>query len=261
MGSRRVSLVDLGRAVGDGWCAFVRGAVRGEALLLPGGSLGIGGEAFADMNFAYVFGPEGIGHAMRRFEQALRERGLPGSMAVLSPASEQAADAARGLRLVAGSSVPFMCVHATDARHVEREYGVERVTDVDGVMDAADVLADAFETSAEWMRSMLGPLFSDLPNADLFLTRGEGRALAVAGTGRLGTTVGIYAVGTRLAHRRRGAAAAAVSAALDYHVRTGAHLFGLLSEPAAEPLYASLGFSTVDHAQMWHVEATSAQAG
>jgi hypothetical protein len=255
MGSRGVSLVDLGRAVGDGWCAFVRGAVRGEALLVPGGSLGIGGEPFPDMNFGYVFGPEGVGHAVRRFQRLLNERHLPGSIAVLSPAAEEAAEAADGLGLVAGGSIPFMCAHSADARHVEHAYVVERVADMDGVKDAADVLGDAYEISPDWIRSMVGPTFPDLPNADLFLTRREGRALAAVGTGRSASTVGIYAVGTRLAHRRRGAAAAAVSAALDHHVRTGAHLFGLLSDPDAEPLYASLGFSVVDHAQMWHVEA------
>ena len=254
MGLRRVSLVDLGRAVGDGWCAFVRGAVRGEVLLVPGGSLGIGGEAFPDMNFGYVFGPQGVGNAVRRFDQLLRERRLPGSIAVLSPAAEEAAEAAAGLGLVAGGSIPFMCAHSADARHIDHEYVVERVADLDGVMDAADVLGDAYEIPPEWVRSMVGPTFPDLPNADLFLTRREGRALAAAGTGRSGSTVGIYAVGTRLAHRRRGAAAAAVSAALDHHVRTGAHLFGLLSDPDAEALYASLGFAVVDHAQMWHVE-------
>ena len=254
MGSRRVSLVDLGRAVGDGWCAFVRGAVHGEALLLPGGSLGIGGEAFPDMNFAYVFGPEGVGTAVRRFDRQLRERRLPGSIAVLTPAAEEAAEAAADLGLVAGGSIPFMCAHSADARHVEHEYVVERVTDLDGVMDAADVLGDAYEIPPEWLRSMLGATFTDLSTADLFLTRKEGRALAAVGTGRSGSTVGIYAVGTRLAHRRRGAAAAAASAALDHHVRTGAHLFGLLSDPDAEPLYASLGFAVVDHARMWHVE-------
>jgi hypothetical protein len=254
MGSRRVSLVDLGRAVGDGWCAFVRGAVRGEALLVSGGSLGIGGEAFPDMNLGYVFGPEGVGTALRRFEQLLRERRLPGSIAVLSPAAAEAAEAAAGLGLVFDGSAPLMCAHAADARHVEHEYVVERVSDLDGVMDAADVLGDAYEISPDLVRSMLGPRFSDLPNADLFVTRREGRSIATVGTGRIGSTVGIYAVGTRLAHRRRGAAAAAVSAALDHHVRTGAHLFGLLSDPAAEPLYASLGFVVVDHAQMWQVE-------
>ena len=94
MGPRRVSLVDLGRAVGDGWCAFVRGAVCGEALLLPGGSLGIGGEAFPDMNVGYVFGPDGVGEAVRRFHRLLSERRLPGSIAVLSPATGEAAEAA-----------------------------------------------------------------------------------------------------------------------------------------------------------------------
>lgn len=129
MGSRRVSLVDLGRAIGDGWCAFGRGAVRGEALLVPGGGLGIDGEPFPDMNFGYVFGPDGVGEAVR---------------------------------------------------HVEHEYVVERASDVDGVMDAADVLGDAYEIPPEWVRSLLGPTFPDLPSADVFLTRREGRALAAA---------------------------------------------------------------------------------
>ena len=180
MGARRVSLVDLGRAVGDGWCAFGRGAVRGEALLVPGGGLGIGGEPFPDMNFGYVFGPDGVGNAIRRFHQLLRERRLPGSIAVLSPAAEEAAEANAGLGLVAGGSLPFMCAHSANARHVEHEYVVERASDVDGVMDAADVLGDAYEIPPEWVRSLLGPTFPDLPSADVFLTRREGRALAAA---------------------------------------------------------------------------------
>ena len=254
MGPRRVSLVDLGRAVGDGWCAFVRGAVRGEALLVPGGSLGVGGEAFPDMNVGCVFGPDGVGDAVRRFARLLRERRLPGLIAVLSPAAAEAAEAAADLGLVADSSIPLMCAHSAEAHHVEHEYVVERVSDVDGIVDAAEVLGDAFEVRPEWVRSMMGPRFPDLPNADLFLTRREGRVLAVAGTGRSGSTVGIYVVGTRPAHRRRGAAAAAVSAALDHHVRLDAHLFGLLSAPDAERLYASLGFSVVDHVDVWRVE-------
>ncbi|MCX6363059.1 MAG: hypothetical protein NTW58_02595 [Actinobacteria bacterium] len=261
MGSRRVSLVDLGRAVGDGWCAFVRGAARGEALLMPGGSLGIGGEAFADMNFGYVFGPEGVGAAMRRFERLLRERRLPGTIAVISPAAEEAAQAAAVLGLDSPGSIPLMCAHSADVRHVDHGYVVERVSDLSGIMDAAEVLGDAYEIPPEWIRSMLGPRLPDMQSADVFLTRRDGRALSAAGTGRSGATVGIYAVGTRLAHRRRGAAAAAVSAALDHHVRTGAHLFGLLSDPAAESLYAGLGFSVVDHAQIWRVEERRAQAG
>ena len=63
----------------------------------------------------------------------------------------------------------------------------------------------------------------------------------------------MYAVGTRQAHRRRGAATAAMSAAMDHHVNSGARLFVLLSEPDAEPLYKSLGFAVVDHPALWIV--------
>lgn len=160
MGSRRVSLVDLGRAIGDGWCAFGRGAVRGEALLVPGGGLGIDGEPFPDMNFGYVFGPDGVGEAVRRFHQLLSERRPRSGRRRLAPVHVRAL----GER----------------ARHVEHEYVVERASDVDGVMDAADVLGDAYEIPPEWVRSLLGPTFPDLPSADVFLTRREGRALAAA---------------------------------------------------------------------------------
>ena len=93
------------------------------------------------------------------------------------------------------------------------------------------------------------------PGADFFAAGRDGHPVAVAGTGRIGDLVGVYAVGTRKAQRRRGAAAAAVSAAIDHHVARGAHLFCLVSAPAAEPLYRGLGFTVVDHPDVWHVPA------
>ena len=44
-----------------------------------------------------------------------------------------------------------------------------------------------------------------------------------------------------------------MSAAIDHQLRAGAHWFGLLSAPEAEPFYAGLGFVAVDHAE--HVGA------
>src|SRR5665647_917944 len=64
------------------------------------------------MNFGYVFGPDGVGEAVR---------------------------------------------------HVEHEYVVERASDVDGVMDAVDVLGDAYEIAPEWVRSFWGPRFPTFP--------------------------------------------------------------------------------------------------
>jgi hypothetical protein len=42
-----------------------------------------------------------------------------------------------------------------------------------------------------------------------------------------------------------------VSAAVDHQLRAGAHWFGLLTAPDAEPFYAGLGFVTVDHPDVW----------
>ena len=46
-----------------------------------------------------------------------------------------------------------------------------------------------------------------------------------------------------------------MSAAIDHELRAGAHWFGLLSAPAAEPFYAGLGFVAVDHASAWVLRA------
>lgn len=254
MGPRPIALTDVGRALGEGWCVFTRGAVRGECVLTPAGSLGMAGEDYRDFNAAAVFRPEGAGGALRLFAGRLRERGLPGLIVALSTAAAEAAPAAAELELADDGVAPLMCVRAADARHAAHEYAVRRVADQEGVEAAADVLGDAFDIPLDWCRAMLGPAFAHLPGADLFLAGLHGHALAVAGTGRLGATVGLYAVGTRPSHRRRGAASAALSAAIDHHVRAGAHLFCVLSAPSAEPLYADLGFAVVDHPRVWSVE-------
>jgi len=254
MAEEALSLITVGRAVADGWCAFVRGAVHGEAITLPFASLGMAGEAFVAMNEACVFGPEGAGEAVRHFAGRLRERGLPGMITVLSTAAEEAAPAAAELGLGDGGVASLMYVHATQARRIEHDFTVERVVDIYGVKEAAGVLNDAYDLPLDWCEGMLGPTFPSLQPADAFLARHHGRALAVVCTGRVGAAVGIYAVGTRQAHRHRGAASAALSAAVDHHLRTGAHVFTLTTEPATEPLYAALGFAPVDHPQVWLVE-------
>ena len=256
MSSRGIHLSEVGRALGEGWCVFTSGAVHGERLREPSGSLGISGEPYPDMNTGIIFREQEAGVTLRRFVTLLRSRGLPGEVAVLSTAAGQAAAVAEELGLGGGHALPLMCVRAADARRAEHAYVVRRVEDQAGVDAAADVLGDAFEVSVDWCRAMLGPAFAQLPGADLFAAWHHGQAVAVVGTGRVGATVGVYAVGTRRSHRRRGAASAALSAAVDHHVRGGAHLFCLLSATKAEPLYAGLGFVAVDHPVLWRVPAT-----
>ena len=126
--------------------------------------------------------------------------------------------------------------------------------DVEGVLAAGDILADAFELPVDWCQRLLGVGFVGRTDASVFLALHDGRPVAVAGSARVGDIAGIYAVGTRQSHRRRGAGAAAVTAAIDHDMDAGARWFGLFSSPDAEPFYAGLGFVVVDHASTWVLE-------
>lgn len=251
MSSRHLSLIEVTRALGECWCAFLGAAVRGETLRLPGGSLGIGGEDHPDTNIGFVHGPDGPAEAVARFAARLRERGLPGRLVVLSTVAAEVEGAARGLE--PGPPLPLMCLHAADARRADVAYPTERVSGVDGVREAGLVIGDVFGLPPRVAGDVLGPRFGELPSADIFLARHDGRAIAAAGTARCGSLVGIYVVGVREAHRRRGAGTAVVAAAMDHHIEAGAHLFALVSTPAAERFFANLGFVVADHLRLWTV--------
>jgi hypothetical protein len=255
VGSRVVSLGAVGRAVGEGWVVLSRGARRGESVITPSGSLGMTGEPMADMNTGAIFDPLGAERDLRTFVERLRVRRLPGLLFLLSPAAAEVDALPRELGLSAAGALPLMCARAADTRRADTGYAAWRVQDHAGVEDAASVLADAFEARPEWARDWFGADFPHLPGADFFAAGHEGHAVAVAGTGRVGDMVGVYAVGTRKAHRHSGAAAAAVSAAIDHHVARDAHLFCLVSSPEAEPLYTGLGFTVVDHPAVWRLQA------
>lgn len=252
-----LSLVELSRRVADGWGRFVAAAVHGEALSLPGGVLGMSGEPFSQMNTGFVTGSDGdaAAAALARFAERLRERRLPGVVFAASTVEAEAEDAARSLGLRRGGTLPLMCCRAADARRADADgYAVRLVKDPRAAHEAAVVLADAFGIAASWCEHLLSPSFPALPDAAMFVAYHGDNAVAVCGTARVGHTVGIYAVGTVQAHRRRGAAGAAVSGALDAHIGAGAHLFGLLSDPAVQGLYAAAGFAPVDVVTSWGVD-------
>ncbi len=249
------SFSGFAREVGDGWARLVRGAVHGEVLLLPGGSLGIGGEAFFEMNWADVYGDDGLAaaDALRAFAGRLRDRGLPGIITAKSAVAEEAGAAAAGLGLQSDDHpMPFMACTAAQARPAKASHDTSRVTDQPVVAEVAQVLGEAFECPVWMCVNMLGSgLASDV---DFFLARIEGEAAGVVGTVRVGSTVGVYAVGTRPHLQRRGVASAALSAAMEYHLERGAVAFGLHASAEGAPVYERLGFEIVDRTSAWRVE-------
>ncbi|HEY5168587.1 MAG TPA: GNAT family N-acetyltransferase [Thermoleophilia bacterium] len=251
MGHKVPSLVQLMGAHGEGWRAFVGSAERGESWTAPGVSVGIGGEPSHNLNWIVVYGPDGVAEGIAGAVRELRRRSLPGLLYAASPAAAEAAGAAEALGLVHSGSVPLMCAHAGDVVRAEGDHETRRVDDVEGVLAAGDILGDAFELPVDWCQRLLGVGFAGRTDASVYLSLHDGRPVAAAGVARIGDIAGIYAVGTRHSHRRRGAGATAVSAAIDHELRAGAHWFALLSAPDAEPFYAELGFVTVDHASTW----------
>jgi GNAT superfamily N-acetyltransferase len=243
--------VRLVGAQGEGWRAFVGSAERGESWSAPGVSVGIGGEAAHEVNLIVAYGPDGVGDGIAGATAVLRRRVLPGVVYAASPVAAEAAAAAAALGFTAGGPLPLMCAHAGDIVRAEDAHETRRVSGIEGVLAAGDVLADAFGLPVDWCQRLLGVGFAARIDATAFLALHDGRPVAVAGSAQIGDVAGLYAVGTRHSHRRRGAAAAAVSAAIDHHLGAGARWFALYSPPAAELFYAGLGFVAVDHASTW----------
>jgi GNAT superfamily N-acetyltransferase len=255
MGQRVPSLVQLVGAQGEGWRAFIDCAERGESWAAPGVSVGLGGEPSHDLNWIVAYGPDDVSDGIAAAVAVLRRRTLPGLLYAASPVAAEAAEVADELGFIHAGAVPVMCAHAGDVVRAEGGHETRRISDMEGVLAAGDVLGDAFELPVDWCQRLLGVGFPGRTDASAFLSLHDGRPVAVAGSAMIGDIAGIYAVGTRHSHRRRGAGASVVSAAIDHGLQAGARWFGLLSSPDAEPFYAGLGFVAVDHASAWVLPA------
>ena len=245
----------LARALGIAWSLVTRGSYRGESIMLPGGSAGFAGEQFLPTNWAVVHGPDGVDGAVRSFAGRLRERELPGLIAVSPAAAEQAAPPARDLRLTPDEPVPLMvCTPDSFSPPAEaRGLRVARAGDARAVAAIADVLADAFGAPYDACRGYIGTSRRDTPGVDFFLANLEGRGAAALTTARVADTVGVFALGTRPDQRRQGAAAAALTSAMRYHLERGATTFVLQTSTMGRLLYRSLGYEVVEEAVTWLV--------
>ena len=247
--------MSLARSLGLAWSLVTRASLRGESILLRGGSAGLAGEQFLPTNWVVVHGPEGVDTAMRAFAGRLRARELPGLIAVSPAVAELAEPAARELRLTPDEPVPLMACRAEAfrPRADSAEIRVVRARHDRDVEAVADVLADAFGAPYDACRGYLGTSRRDTPGVDFFVAALEGRGAAALTTARLGDVVGIFALGTRPDQRRQGAAGAALTAAMRYHLDRGAATFVLQTSTLGRPLYESLGYENVEEAVTWLV--------
>ena len=245
-------LLALKRDLGDGYARFARRCSRGEGILHPGGGLGIGGEAFPDLNWGDTWGPR-WDEAFRLFVARLRERGLPGVLSTMAGVGDEAAGLARELGIgEAAAVVPFMVCPRERARADRAGLVCRRLEPGDA--EAADVIwTEAFEPPPGVMAAMMGPAFFSARDVSFWAAEVDGRAAAVACGIRIGDTGGIYAVGTLPELRRRGAGGAAVSAAMEHLAGIGVTTFALQASDIGRPVYERLGFRTEAQVTLWAI--------
>ena len=257
MSSSELDPLALARTLGLAWALVTRTSTRGESLLLPGGSAGLAGEQLLPTNWVVVHGPEGVERAVRAFAGRLRERELPGLIAVSPAVAAQAATVARELRLTSDEPVPLMVCAAGSFRPRVAPGGIQptvvRTADDRDVEAVAAVLADAFGASYAACRGYLGTSRRDTPQVDFFLAALDGHAAAALTTARVDDVVGVFAMGTRPGQRRQGAAGAALTGAMRYHLERGAAAFVLQTSTMGRLLYESLGFRVVEESVTWLV--------
>lgn len=250
-----LSVQGICRAVGDGWSLVTRQSLHGVSLLLPGGSLGCGGEPFAPMNWAYVHGPEGAAEAVRRFAELLKERDLPATVTIASAVREEAEPVAEAAGLTREEKPsPLMTVELSPSAVNAGGFHIRPVEDEAGLGDAGLVLRDAYDVPLEYIANMIGPGVPDSSALTWFVGYDEGRPASACAVAVVGVVAGVYAVGTAHADRRKGAARATIATALRDCSLRGARVAGLLSDTAAIRLYEGLGFRTVDQPSEWRLE-------
>ncbi len=248
------SIQAICRGVADGWCLVARNGVHGFALQLPAGSLGCGGEPLADMNWACVAGRDGAGEAVRRFVQALDERGLPGILSLASWVGDEADEVAEAAGLERSQRPNPLMAAELEAGPVDTgAVEVRAVRDEAGLEAAGLVLADAYDCPLETIQNMVGPRVPPSSAVTWFVGYARGRPASACALARTGDVVGVYSVGTAHAHRRQGAARATIGAALAGFAARGVRVAGLLSGTDAIPLYEGLGFRVVDEPSEWSV--------
>lgn len=156
-----------------------------------------------------------------------------------------------GVRAVAEGTLPMMTRAGVPAERGWPGYaGATRRGRPEDVAAAFGVAAAAFQVD----HGLLMPVFGDAlaaPEAELHLAEHDGAIESMCIVHRAGATGYIYLMATDPAKRRRGAARAALVAAMDGAATRGVERFFLLASTAGEPLYRSLGYETIETSQFW----------
>jgi GNAT superfamily N-acetyltransferase len=247
----------LWRLVGEGLALCYRAAPGFEVRLTPQASLILSGEAVADLNYVVIDdGPQAEAH-LREFVHLIQARSLSVYVFLTDALSTSLTPLAQSLGLHHVGEMPLMIYAPTTMPSPSGDYHCERVESEQDLQEANRVAASAFGLPEEAVQRAWGPIILDGPGVDIFLARQNGGAISSVQTTRMGSTVGIWAMGTAAGHQRKGAGQALLNHVIAYHAGHGAQLFFLCATAEGQPLYERVGFRTLAQTNVWLVGHTT----
>jgi GNAT superfamily N-acetyltransferase len=237
--------------VGEGLALCYRAAPGYEVQLTPQASLILSGEPVADLNYAVIDDGPHAEARLREFGHRIQARSLPIYVFLTDAVSSSLTPLAQSLGLQHVGEMPLM-THAPTALPAQSgDYHCERVASEPDLQEANRVAASAFGLPEEAVQRAWGPIILDGAGVDIFLARHNGGAVSSVQTTRMGSTVGIWAMGTTAIHQRKGAGQALLNHVMAYHVGRGAKLFFLCATAEGQPLYERVGFRTRAKTVVW----------
>jgi GNAT superfamily N-acetyltransferase len=249
-----VGLAHLWRVTGEGMAAMLRDGPGFEATGSPEHWTVIGGEPGPHFNWLVIHTAHPDNEArLRAGVAAFRARRVPAEVMIAEALAAGLAPVALDLGLASPHPVPLMLLRPNRPATRPGPPGlvVERVRDERGLRAATDLVAAAFEESAESLARCCGPSLLAAPAMSLYLARAGADALSTCWIWRDGPLAYVAVMATAPAHQRRGAGRAVLTNALAEHAVTGATAASLIASAAGRPLYEQLGFRTVDAATLW----------
>jgi GNAT superfamily N-acetyltransferase len=239
----------LYRRSGEAVASYWRSAPGFEAHHTRSSWCVLTGEPFADFNMAMVHGGETPEDDLREIDRLARRRDAPYLLFLAPALGERLAPAARALGLTEAGRTPLMA-HRTGHEDGAGDFRVEVATDEPGWRAMVALSAGAFDFPLDaWTRA--APARLDTPGLTVFVAYRGDEPVSTVTTTEAGGIVGVWTMGTPPELQRRGAGRAVLTHALRYHRQRGCDLFYLLATPAGQPLYASVGFTTVADLPTW----------
>lgn len=183
----------------------------------------------------------------------MAEREVPFQVTVASPALELVRDRAPSLGLEEVDDQPVMAMPSlADIPPRNPPVPIDPVTDMDGLETFVDVSAEIFGFPVEVARELVTEVVLEVEDLTFFVATEGGEPVGCGQLTRSGDVAGVYTIGVREGHRRRGIATAMSWEVLRRGRRLGCEVGVLQSSGMAVPVYEGMGFETVETYHDFH---------